>query len=55
MVQMTFTFQEFLACILLEEGFMDDRPAKVINHKLKYGLDLLFCIASVMREGEILL
>lgn len=49
------TFEEFLAGILLEECFMlHNRLVEIINHELEDRLDLLFRVASIVRQGSIL-
>src|SRR5438046_1111478 len=48
------TFEEFLAGIFLEECFMSNRTMQVIDHQVKHWKNLLFCIASIVRESCIL-
>lgn len=48
------TFEELLACILLEECFMHHRARQVVNHKVENRLDLLFGVSSVVRDRSIL-
>jgi hypothetical protein len=49
------TFEKLLACILLEECFMDNRMMKIVNHELKDGLDLFFGVARVVRQSCVLI
>lgn len=55
MLQLMNTFEELFACVFLEEGFMDNGTAKIVNHKLEHRLDFLFRVASVMCKGRMLL
>ncbi len=55
MFQLINTFEKLLACVLLEEGFVDNGTAKIVNHKLEHGLNLFFCVASVVGKSSILL
>lgn len=48
------TFQEFLACVLLEECFMLDRFVKIIDHELEHGLNLFFRVARVVSKSCVL-
>lgn len=41
-------FHEFLACVLLEEGIVDNGAVKVVEHEKEDGLDLLFCVTGVV-------
>jgi hypothetical protein len=48
------TLQEFLASILLEEGFVGDRAVEVIHHELEDRVDLFLSVSRVMSESGIL-
>ena len=48
------TFEELLAGILLEECFVGHGFMEVVNHELEDRLNLLFRVASIMRQGGIL-
>ena len=37
---MSLTLEELLACILVEECFVDNWSSEVVNHELEDGLDL---------------
>lgn len=49
------TLEELLCSILLVEGVVDDWSAKVVDHRLEGGSDLLLCVAGVMLEDGILI
>ena len=48
------TFEELLACILLEECFMCYRTMEVVEHELENWLDLFFSVAGEMSESGVL-
>jgi len=48
------TLEEFLAGVLLEESFVDDRTGKIVNHKFENWLNLLFSVSGIMRQGYVL-
>lgn len=48
------TFEELLACVLLEEGFMCNRSVKIVDHQLKDGRYFVFSIARIMSESSVL-
>ena len=48
------TFKELLACVLLEECFVENRAVEIVNHKLEDRLNLFFRVAGVMCESRIL-
>ena len=49
------TLQELLAGIFGEEGGVDDRAVKVVNHELEDRFDFLLGVAGVGGKGGILL
>ena len=44
------TFQELLTRILLEEGFMLDRSAKIIEHDVEDRFNLIFGVSRVVSK-----
>ena len=48
------TFQEFLACIFLEESLVGNWLTKIVDHELEDWLNLFFRIAGIMCESSIL-
>jgi hypothetical protein len=48
------TLKELLASVLLEEGFVDQRPCQVVNHELDDGLNLVLGVASVVGKCLVL-
>jgi hypothetical protein len=48
------TFGKLLACILLEEGLMDDRASEIVDHELEDWLNLLLCVSCVVGKSIIL-
>ena len=49
------TFEEFLASILLEECFVDGGARQVVNHEVDNRLNLILCVACIIRNSRILL
>jgi hypothetical protein len=49
------TFEELLACVFLEEGFMCDRTCQVVDHELEDGLDLFLIITSIVSQCRVLI
>lgn len=47
------TLQELLAGIFAEEGVVDDRAVKVVNHELEDRLDVLLGVAGVVGQGRV--
>lgn len=54
-VGLRLTFHELLACVLLEEGIVDNGAVEVVEHEEEDGLDLLLGVARVVRESSILM
>jgi hypothetical protein len=48
------TFEELLACVFLEEGFMCDRACQVVNHELEDGLNLFLVVTSIVSQCRVL-
>lgn len=48
------TLQEFLAGILLEEGFVGHRAVEIVYHQLENGFDLFLGVSRVVGKGGIL-
>ena len=49
-----FTFEELLASVFLEEGFMCDGTDQVFEHEQEDGLYLLLRVARVLCECSVL-
>lgn len=48
------TLEKLLAGILLEEGFVNDRTRKVVDHEANYRLNLLLVVPSIECDGVVL-
>lgn len=48
------TLEEFLACILLEECFMEDRAVKVVDHQPEHRLDVFFIVSRIVSKCGVL-
>jgi hypothetical protein len=43
------TLQELFASVLLEERFVDNWAGEIVNHELEDRLDLVLCVAGIVR------
>jgi hypothetical protein len=49
-----FTLEELLASVLLEEGFVDQRPGKVVDHEGDNRLKLILGVAGIVGKCGVL-
>ena len=48
------TLEELFAGILLEECFVDNGAGQIVDHEMENRLNLLLCVASVVRDSLVL-